>query len=71
MFKYLFVLAALFAACMAAPEPEAKPQFLAAYPYSLGYNNYLGLGNYYGNHYGYGYPYAYSGYYGPYGRYIY
>ncbi|KAK4876545.1 hypothetical protein RN001_009051 [Aquatica leii] len=62
MFKYLFLLGAIFAISMAAPEPEAKPQFLSAYPYSLGYSNYHGN---YGNYYRYGYPYGYSGHYGP------
>ncbi|KAF5307018.1 hypothetical protein FQR65_LT07161 [Abscondita terminalis] len=71
MFKYLFVLVALFAVSLAAPEPEAKPQFLSAYPYSLGYSNLGYYGQGYG--YGYGYPYGYSGYYGPslYNRYYY
>ncbi|KAK4876544.1 hypothetical protein RN001_009050 [Aquatica leii] len=42
MMKYVILLVALFAVSMAEPEPEAKPQYLAAYPYALGYNNYLG-----------------------------
>ncbi|KAF5306729.1 hypothetical protein FQR65_LT07284 [Abscondita terminalis] len=56
MFKYLLLLAALFAVSMAdaGAEAEAKPQYFAGYPYHGGY----------GHYYKSVYPHGYSGYYG-------